>query len=104
MEHYKDWLFPTTPLSTILKARPLSISLCEKFRINPWNAMHCGLESICASNGIAWETFAEALGGLEIPDRDSDWIFPMARALEKRIYDRFIMGGQRNLTPGKIAV
>lgn len=73
MEMKTGWLFPTTTLVSILKARPLAMSLFEKFQINPWNILNRGIGEACAAVGITWETFAEALHSLEYPERDSDW-------------------------------
>lgn len=73
MDMKTGWLFPTTTLVSILKARPLAMSLFERFQINPWNILNRGLAEACAAGGVPWEDFAEALNKLPIPHPDSDW-------------------------------
>lgn len=73
MEPKYGWLYPTTPVASLLRARPAALAVFERFPLNPWESMHCGIREACVLGGVAWSDFSQALDQLRSPDSRADW-------------------------------
>jgi iron-sulfur cluster repair protein YtfE (RIC family) len=68
-----QWLFPDTPVSSLLAIRPLSMAVLEKYGIHPSKLPASHIGDICKAKGLAWEGFLAEIGALETPGGNSDW-------------------------------
>src|SRR5262245_20843539 len=73
MINIDEWIFPTTTIRTILKFRPRSAELFEKYEMNPWTYPEAKVGDLCRSAGVEWPMFAEELRNLPLPEADADW-------------------------------
>ncbi|MDB5104921.1 MAG: iron-sulfur cluster repair di-iron protein [Fibrobacteres bacterium] len=73
MDSVEKWLYPGTPAATVLRMRPLAISIFEKYGIDPWQPADAAMGDLCASKGISLEMFLSELKALPAPDSDTDW-------------------------------
>ncbi|MDQ3003281.1 MAG: hemerythrin domain-containing protein [Fibrobacterota bacterium] len=73
MDSIENWLFPGTAISTVLRIRPLAISVFEKFGIDPWDPKVINLDQLCAANGIPLVKFFEEIKTLPMPGYETKW-------------------------------
>lgn len=73
MENPDNWLFPETPTLSVLRIRPMALSLFEGHGMNPWNPKYPCIGPLCASIGLALPAFAAELKALSEPGEDADW-------------------------------
>jgi iron-sulfur cluster repair protein YtfE (RIC family) len=73
MENIRDWLFANTPIDSLLKTRPLSISVLEKNGIDPWKAPKEEIGDCCRDHRVPWETFSDEMKKLAAPAAGTDW-------------------------------
>lgn len=73
MNSESTWLLPSTPVSTVLKYRPLTADLFALLRLNPWKTPHGSIGDLCAAGGMPWADFFREVMALTVPAADSDW-------------------------------
>ncbi|MDB5047094.1 MAG: Hemerythrin cation binding domain protein [Fibrobacteres bacterium] len=73
MDSMEKWLFPGTTLGTVLKVRPMAISILEKYGVNPWDPRYPTVGEMCRDKGISLDVFSAEIKSLPVPDRDTDW-------------------------------
>ncbi len=84
MENQRNWLFPNTPVSTVLRQRPMALAIFERHGIDPWSAPNAEIADICLSHHLSWERFLQEMRGLPHPSADTDWkSAPLSQLLEQ---------------------
>lgn len=73
MDSIENWLFPGTAISTVLRIRPLAISIFEKFGFDPWDPKVISLDQLCAANDIPLDKFFAEIETLPIPGCETEW-------------------------------
>ena len=73
MNNREQWIFPGMPVLSLLRAQPGSISVLERFGVDPWLEPHAQLETICAAKGITWGDLEIELKSISTRRIDSDW-------------------------------
>jgi regulator of cell morphogenesis and NO signaling len=73
MKSLKNWLYPETPLHTVLAIRPLALSVLEEMEVSPYRDANLQIGEACRQAGVAWERFSERLASLTVPARNCDW-------------------------------
>jgi iron-sulfur cluster repair protein YtfE (RIC family) len=73
MSALKNWLFPDTTLLSVLRLRPLALSLLEAMGVDPYMPTGARIGDACRDAGIDWVTLVDRVYALEVPARDSDW-------------------------------
>jgi iron-sulfur cluster repair protein YtfE (RIC family) len=73
MQGIEAWLFPATPVATVLRKRPGSIALLEKHGMDPYDPALPTIGILCSNGNISWEAFAAGLQSLPEPGPETDW-------------------------------
>lgn len=73
MDSFEKWLFPGTPIATVLRFRPMALSLLERHGMDPWNPNHLTIGELCDAKGIAMDELHAEMKCLPAPDADTDW-------------------------------
>jgi regulator of cell morphogenesis and NO signaling len=73
MNPESNWLFPSTPVETVLKSRPLTAEVFARLGLNPWKAPHESVGDLCAESGVPWADFFREVTALPVPPVGSDW-------------------------------
>ncbi|MDB5106400.1 MAG: Iron-sulfur cluster repair di-iron protein [Fibrobacteres bacterium] len=83
MNESHRWVFPDTTASALLTVRPLSLSILEKYGMDPFTLPLVKAGDLCREKGISWDTFLGEMEALEIPAVDSEWSqVPLIRLLD----------------------
>jgi iron-sulfur cluster repair protein YtfE (RIC family) len=83
MDSIEKWLFPGTPISTLLRFKPMALSLLEKYGMDPWDPNRVSVEEVCVSKGIPLETFFAEMKALPAPAGHTEWALrPISQLIE----------------------
>lgn len=73
MDSVNQWLFPESPVGTLIAIRPLSLSILENHGIQPFAMPSRRIGEICKAMGLSWTGFLAEIRDLKVPDRDTEW-------------------------------
>src|SRR4051812_38131389 len=73
MENQRNWLFPTTPASTVLRIRPRALEVFERHGMEPWSAPHIEIGDLCVTTHVAWDEFQHEISTLPDTPQFCDW-------------------------------
>lgn len=73
MQNIDTWLFLGTPPPTVLRKRPMALSIFEKHGLDPWHPDYQTISELCASRKIPMEAFFAEMKSLPMPDAGNDW-------------------------------
>lgn len=62
-----------TPTATVLRKRPLAISIFEKHGMDPWDPNFPTISELCASRNLSMDVFFAEMKSLPEPGEDTDW-------------------------------
>lgn len=95
MKPEHGWLTPNTPVETILKVRPMAMSLFEGARVNPWKSLRDTFDHLCLEKSLNRAECVRKLENLPMPSPGTDWrVFPVYHLLD------FIIGQHRDFLHG----
>jgi len=73
MDCIEKWFFPGTAIGTILRLRPMAISLLEKYAMDPWDSNQASIHEHCEAKRITLSAFLAEMKDLPEPEEDTDW-------------------------------
>lgn len=83
MDSVTHWLFPESPVGTLIAIRPLSLCILEKHGIQPFAIPSRRIGEICKAKGLSWTGFLAEIRDLKVPDRDTEWSrLPLSHLLD----------------------
>jgi regulator of cell morphogenesis and NO signaling len=83
MQGIESWLFMGTPPATVLRKRPMSITLFEKHGMDPWDPNFSTISELCSSRNLSMAAFFAEMKSLPEPGADTDWKYrPICELLD----------------------